>query len=131
MAITSCAISQHMPFFFALFASSRFNFLFVVPLASQTFAQKALAYGMPTIQVDGNDHLAVNAATREAADRARRNEGPSFIEAVTYRLGDHTTADDARRRRPPISPARSARLGHRPRSANPHAEISRIKGPVG
>jgi pyruvate dehydrogenase E1 component alpha subunit len=68
--------------------------------ASQTFAQKALAYGMPTIQVDGNDLLAVNRATREAVERARSGEGPSFIEAVTYRLGDHTTADDARRYRP-------------------------------
>jgi pyruvate dehydrogenase E1 component alpha subunit len=68
--------------------------------ASQTFAQKALAYGMPTIQVDGNDLLAVNKATREALDRAREGQGPSFIEAVTYRLGDHTTADDARRYRP-------------------------------
>ncbi|HEX4125423.1 MAG TPA: pyruvate dehydrogenase (acetyl-transferring) E1 component subunit alpha [Tepidisphaeraceae bacterium] len=68
--------------------------------ASKTFAQKALAYGMPTIQVDGNDLLAVNKSTREAVERARGGEGPSFIEAVTYRLGDHTTADDARRYRP-------------------------------
>jgi pyruvate dehydrogenase E1 component alpha subunit len=67
--------------------------------ASQTFAQKALAYGMPTIQVDGNDLFAVYKAAREAVDRAREGGGPSFIEAVTYRLADHTTADDARRYR--------------------------------
>ena len=67
--------------------------------ASETFAQKALAYGMPTIQVDGNDLFAVVKATRDAADRARAGEGPSFIEALTYRLADHTTADDARRYR--------------------------------
>lgn len=68
--------------------------------ASPTFAQKALAYQMPTIQVDGNDIFAVYKATREAVDRARAGNGPSFIEAITYRLGDHTTADDARRYRP-------------------------------
>jgi len=66
---------------------------------SQTFAQKALAYGMPTIQVDGNDIFAVYKATQEARKRAVSGGGPSFIEAVTYRLGDHTTADDARRYR--------------------------------
>jgi len=66
---------------------------------SETFAQKAIAYGMPTIQVDGNDLFAVYKASKEAVDRARGGGGPSFIEAVTYRLGDHTTADDARRYR--------------------------------
>jgi pyruvate dehydrogenase E1 component alpha subunit len=69
--------------------------------ASETFAQKALAYGMPTIQVDGNDLFAVYKAHREAIERARTGGGPTFIEAVTYRLGDHTTADDARRYRSP------------------------------
>ncbi len=67
--------------------------------ASETIAQKALGYGMPTTQVDGNDMFAVFKATREALDRARAGGGPSFIEAVTYRLADHTTADDARRYR--------------------------------
>lgn len=67
--------------------------------ASETFAQKAIAYGMPGIQVDGNDMFAVFKATREALDRARKGGGPSFIEAVTYRLADHTTADDAKRYR--------------------------------
>ncbi len=68
--------------------------------ASQTFAQKALAYGMPTIQADGNDLFAMYKVTRDAIERARAGGGPSFIEAITYRLGDHTTADDARRYRP-------------------------------
>jgi len=61
---------------------------------SRTIAQKALAYGLPGIQVDGNDVLAVYAATREAVERARAGDGPTLIECVTYRLGVHTTADD-------------------------------------
>ena len=68
--------------------------------ASETFAQKALGYGMATIQVDGNDLFAVAKATKDMAERARRGEGPGFIEALTYRLADHTTADDSRRYRP-------------------------------
>lgn len=68
---------------------------------SETVAQKAIAYGMPTTQVDGNDLFAVYKASKEAIERARAGGGPSFIEAVTYRLGDHTTADDARRYRDP------------------------------
>jgi pyruvate dehydrogenase E1 component subunit alpha len=69
-----------------------------VPLKKQTnsatIAQKALAYGLPGIQVDGNDVLAVYAASLEAVERARAGNGPTLIEAVTYRLGMHTTADD-------------------------------------
>lgn len=61
---------------------------------AETIAQKSVAYGMPGIQVDGNDIFAVYAATKEAVDRARRGEGPSLIECYTYRLGAHTTADD-------------------------------------
>src|SRR5213078_4320194 len=61
---------------------------------SRTIAQKASAYGFPGIQVDGNDVLAVYAASREAVDRARAGDGPTLIECVTYRLGVHTTADD-------------------------------------
>ena len=61
---------------------------------SRTIAQKALAYGFPGLQVDGNDVLAVYAASREAVERARAGEGPTLIECVTYRLGVHTTADD-------------------------------------
>ncbi len=66
---------------------------------SATVAQKALAYDMPCIQVDGNDLFAVYKATRDFVERARAGGGPAFIEAVTYRLADHTTADDARRYR--------------------------------
>jgi pyruvate dehydrogenase E1 component alpha subunit len=61
---------------------------------SRTLAQKALAYGLPGIQVDGNDVLAVYAASREAVARARAGDGPTLIECVTYRLAMHTTADD-------------------------------------
>jgi pyruvate dehydrogenase E1 component alpha subunit len=68
---------------------------------SQTVAQKALAYDMPTLQIDGNDIFAVFKAVKDARKRAVQGGGPSFIEAVTYRLGDHTTADDARRYRDP------------------------------
>jgi pyruvate dehydrogenase E1 component alpha subunit len=62
--------------------------------ASKTIAQKAVAYGFPGVQVDGNDLLAVYGATREARERALSGLGPTFIEAVTYRFGPHTTADD-------------------------------------
>lgn len=61
---------------------------------SKTIAQKAIAYDMPGIQVDGNDALAMYRATSEALERARKGEGPTLIEAVTYRLMQHTTADD-------------------------------------
>ena len=66
---------------------------------SRTLAQKALAHGFPGIQVDGNDVLAVYAASRAAVDRARHDGGPTLIECVTYRLGVHTTADDPSRYR--------------------------------
>lgn len=61
---------------------------------AKTLAQKALGYGMPGIQVDGNDIFAMYAVTKEAVDRARAGEGPTLIEAYTYRMGAHTTADD-------------------------------------
>jgi pyruvate dehydrogenase E1 component alpha subunit len=61
---------------------------------ARTIAQKAIGYGFPGIQVDGNDVLACYVATREAVERARRGEGPTLIEAITYRLSLHTTADD-------------------------------------
>lgn len=67
--------------------------------ASQTLAQKAWGYGVAGLQVDGNDPLAVYAATAEAVARARAGEGPTLIECETYRLGHHTTADDATRYR--------------------------------
>jgi pyruvate dehydrogenase E1 component alpha subunit len=67
--------------------------------AAATLAQKAAAAGIPGEQVDGNDVVAVREATERALARARAGEGPSLIEAVTYRLSDHTTADDAHRYR--------------------------------
>ena len=66
---------------------------------SRTIAQKAIAYGMPGIQVDGNDALAVYQAVKEAVDRARADKGPTLIEAVTFRMLMHTTADDPSRYR--------------------------------
>jgi 2-oxoisovalerate dehydrogenase E1 component alpha subunit len=62
-------------------------------------ADRATGFGIPSMRVDGNDVLAVMAATRVALDRARRGGGPTFIEAVTYRMGPHTTADDPTRYR--------------------------------
>ncbi|MHB8055354.1 MAG: pyruvate dehydrogenase (acetyl-transferring) E1 component subunit alpha [Candidatus Aminicenantales bacterium] len=69
--------------------------------ASRTIAEKASAYGFPGIAVDGNDVLAVAAAVGEALARARAGEGPTLVESVTYRLGHHTTSDDAARYRDP------------------------------
>jgi pyruvate dehydrogenase E1 component subunit alpha len=62
--------------------------------AAPTLADKAIGYGMPGIRVDGADVLAVYEATRDAVARARAGEGPTFIEAVTYRTAPHATADD-------------------------------------
>lgn len=63
-------------------------------MASETIAQKAIAYGMKGVRVDGNDVLACYQVSKMANDRARNGEGPTLIEAVTYRQGSHTTADD-------------------------------------
>lgn len=62
--------------------------------ASETLAVKAQAYGMPGLRVDGNDVLASYVATKAAVDRARRGEGPTFVECLTYRLGGHSSSDD-------------------------------------
>jgi pyruvate dehydrogenase E1 component alpha subunit len=74
-----------------------------VPLRSQTaapsIAHKAIGYGMPGVRVDGNDVLACYAVMAEAAARARAGCGPTLIEAITYRLGPHTTSDDPTRYR--------------------------------
>ena len=74
-----------------------------VPVAAQTaaatLAQKAIAAGIPAVQVDGNDLVAVREVVGEAVERARGGAGPSVIEALTYRLSDHTTSDDATRYR--------------------------------
>jgi pyruvate dehydrogenase E1 component alpha subunit len=64
--------------------------------AAETLADKAAGYGMPGVRVDGADVLAVYEATREAVARARAGDGPTFIEAVTYRAAPHATADDPR-----------------------------------
>jgi pyruvate dehydrogenase E1 component alpha subunit len=68
--------------------------------AAQTLAQKAVAAGAYGVQVDGNDAVAVREVREEALARGRAGQGPSVIEALTYRLSDHTTADDAARYRP-------------------------------
>lgn len=62
---------------------------------SETIAQKAISYDMDGIQIDGNDVFAVYKATKEALDKARSGKGPTLIESVTYRMGDHTTSDDS------------------------------------
>jgi pyruvate dehydrogenase E1 component alpha subunit/2-oxoisovalerate dehydrogenase E1 component alpha subunit len=70
-----------------------------VQSASPTLAVKAHAYGMPGVRVDGNDVIAVYATVAEAVDRARRGGGPTLIEALTYRVGPHSTSDDPSRYR--------------------------------
>jgi pyruvate dehydrogenase E1 component alpha subunit len=87
----------------AVFVCQNNHWAISIPLSrqtrSKTLAQKAIAYGMPGIQVDGNDILAVYSAATEAVERARGGDGPTFIECVTYRLMMHTTADDPKRYR--------------------------------
>lgn len=67
---------------------------------SGTFAARGLGFGIPALRVDGNDYLAVNAVACWAAERARRNLGPTLIEYVTYRVGAHSTSDDPSAYRP-------------------------------
>ncbi|MDZ4251605.1 MAG: thiamine pyrophosphate-dependent enzyme, partial [Sulfuritalea sp.] len=69
--------------------------------AAPTLAQKAIAAGIEGCQVDGNDIVAVHHLAQQAIAKARAGGGPSLIEAISYRLGDHTTADDATRYRDP------------------------------
>lgn len=69
--------------------------------ATQTLAQKAIAAGFAGEQVDGNDIIACRTVIGAAIEKARRGEGPTLIEAISYRLSDHTTADDATRYQPP------------------------------
>lgn len=96
----NCAAVYQSP---VIFICQNNQWAISVPLAkqthSETLAQKAIAYGMPGIQVDGNDFLAVYAAASEAVDRARSGGGPTFIECVTYRVMMHTTADDPKKYR--------------------------------
>jgi pyruvate dehydrogenase E1 component alpha subunit len=73
-----------------------------VPLSRQvagSIVDRAPGYGFPGVRIDGNDVIAVHRAVRSAVDRARRGEGPTLIEAVTYRMGAHTTSDDPTRYR--------------------------------
>jgi pyruvate dehydrogenase E1 component alpha subunit len=87
----------------AVFVVNNNGWAISVPRAKQsaapTLAQKAIAAGVAGEQVDGNDAIAVRAVVARALQRAREGHGPSLIEAVTYRLSDHTTADDASRYR--------------------------------
>src|SRR3989344_5293659 len=67
--------------------------------AAKTVAQKAIAYGFDGIRVDGNDVFAVYLAVKDAVDKARSGGGPTLVECLTYRIGDHTTSDDAKKYR--------------------------------
>lgn len=91
-----------------------------VPVATQTaaatLAQKAIAAGMPGIQVDGNDVVAMYEQVGAALERARSGGGPTLIEALTYRLSDHTTADDASRYRDTAEVEQARRLEPLPRT---------------
>jgi pyruvate dehydrogenase E1 component alpha subunit len=82
----------------------------VAQTAARTLAQKAIGAGIPAVQIDGNDLLAVYEVVGEAVERARSGGGPMVIEALTYRLSDHTTSDDATRYRSAEQVAAALRL---------------------
>ena len=86
-----------------LFVCMNNQFAISVPIEQQTAAEKivdkAIGYGVPGVQVDGNDIFAMYEAATEAVERARKGDGPTFIEAYTYRLGPHTSSDDPSRYR--------------------------------
>jgi 2-oxoisovalerate dehydrogenase E1 component alpha subunit len=86
--------------------------------AGPSIAHRAVGYGMPGIRVDGNDVLACQAVMAEAAQRAREGRGPTLVEAVTYRLGPHTTSDDPTRYRPQEEVDKWAALDPIPRYRN-------------
>ena len=96
----NAAGAWHLP---VIFVVSNNQWAISVPVekqtAAETLAQKAIAAGVANEQVDGNDVIAVRAVAERAIDEARFGEGPRLIEALTYRLSDHTTADDASRYR--------------------------------
>ena len=96
----NAAGAWHLP---VVFVVTNNQWAISVPRKSQsaavTLAQKAISAGIPGVQVDGNDLIAMRQAADEALERARTGGGPSLIEAVSYRLADHTTADDASRYR--------------------------------
>ena len=85
--------------------------------ATQTLAQKAIAAGFSGVQVDGNDVIGCRAIIGDAIDKARQGGGPTLIEAMSFRLSDHTTADDATRYQPPEEVA----------AAKPREPIERLK----
>lgn len=96
----NAAAAWHVP---VVFIVSNNQWAISVPVSkqtsAQTLAQKAIAAGVANEQVDGNDLIALREAAERAIDESRFDEGPRLIEALTYRLGDHTTADDANRYR--------------------------------
>src|ERR1700676_4984443 len=87
-------------------------------MAAPSIAHRAIGYGMPGIRVDGNDVLACYAVTAQAAQRAREGGGPTLVEAVTYRMGPHTTSDDPTRYRSDEEVAHWAALDPIPRYRN-------------
>lgn len=87
-------------------------------LAGPSIAHRAIGYGIPGIRVDGNDPLACYAVTAQAAERARAGQGPTLIEAITYRMGPHTTSDDPRRYRSQTEVEHWATLDPIPRYRN-------------
>ena len=92
--------------------------------AQRPIADRAPGFGIPSMRVDGNDVLAVMAATRVALDRARSGGGPTFIEAVTYRMGPHTTSDDPTRY---VDPAVQAEWA----AKDPIARVEALLRPLG
>ncbi len=92
----------------AVFVCQNNQWAISTPLAlqtvSETIAVKGLAYGVPSIRVDGNDIFAMYTAAKEAVDRARAGGGPSFIESLTYRIGPHSSSDDPTRYRDDAEP---------------------------
>ncbi|MGD6818239.1 pyruvate dehydrogenase (acetyl-transferring) E1 component subunit alpha [Metabacillus sp. 84] len=86
-----------------VFFNQNNHFAISVPIEkqmnSETIAQKSVAYGIPGYRIDGNDVFAVYFYTKQALDRARKGDGPTLLEAVTWRYGAHTTADDPKKYR--------------------------------
>src|SRR6201986_3820539 len=96
----NCAVVWKAP---GVFLVQNDGYAISVPLAKQTaaptLAAKGIGYGIPSLLIDGNDAAAVYAAVRDAVSRAARGDGPTLIEALTYRIEAHTNADDATRYR--------------------------------
>lgn len=84
-----------------IFYCSNNQYAISLPIEKQTAQpdiwKKAIAYGIDGVRVDGNDVLAIYKVTREAAERARKGEGPTLIEAFTFRMGAHSSSDDAKK----------------------------------